>query len=135
MRTAVFPGKFNSLAKIGAFVVQAAKEAGLDEKATYAVELAVDEACSNIIEHAYGGEGKGEISCSCQITANGLTIVLKDQGRPFKPDKVPSPNVKVPLNKLNPRGAGLYLIRNMMDDVQFKFSKDEGNVLTMSKNK
>ena len=56
MKSATFPGRFKSLAKISKFVIEAAKKAGLDDKAIYAVELAVDEAASNIIEHAYGGD-------------------------------------------------------------------------------
>ena len=58
-----FPGRFSSLAKIGRLVRQAAKEAGLNDKSAYDVELAVDEACTNIIEHGYGGEGKGRSWC------------------------------------------------------------------------
>ena len=65
MATAKFSGRFESLADIRKFVFQAASNAGFDEKEIYAVELAVDEACSNIIEHAYEGEGKGDIICTC----------------------------------------------------------------------
>ncbi|NJN43607.1 MAG: ATP-binding protein [Anaerolineae bacterium] len=57
--TATFPGQFKSLEKISQFVQKAASQAGLDEEALYSVELAVDEACSNIIEHAYQAKIKG----------------------------------------------------------------------------
>jgi serine/threonine-protein kinase RsbW len=128
-----FPGRFESLAGIRKFVSEAAEEAGFDDKEIYAVELAVDEACSNIIEHAYGGEGKGEIICICNDVNNGLEIILKDEGERFDPSLVSPPDFSIELEKLKPRGAGLFLIRNMMDDVDYKFSEDSGNELRMVK--
>jgi serine/threonine-protein kinase RsbW len=135
MATAKFSGRFESLAGIRKFVSEAASNAGFDDKDIYAVELAVDEACSNIIEHAYGGEGKGEIICTCNDINNGLEIILRDDGKRFDPEGVSPPDFSVELDKLEPHGAGLYLIRNMMDDVDFKFSKDAGNELRMVKRK
>ena len=135
MATAKFSGRFESLARIRKFVSEAASEAGFDDKDIYAVELAVDEACANIIEHAYGGEGKGEIICICNDLNNGLEIILKDNGERFDPAGVSAPDFSVELEKLKPRGAGLFLIRNIMDDVDFKFSKETGNELRMIKRK
>ena len=133
MATEKFPGRFESLAGIRKFVSEAAEEAGFNDKEIYAVELAVDEACANIIEHAYGGEGKGEIICICNNINNGLEIILKDNGEKFNPAEVAAPDFSIELEKLKTRGAGLFLIRNMMDDVDFKFSKDKGNELRMVK--
>jgi anti-sigma regulatory factor (Ser/Thr protein kinase) len=135
MQTVTFPGRFESLAQISDLIVQQAKEAGLDEAAVYAVDLAVDEAFTNIIEHAYGGEGKGSIQCTCLVKEDGLTITLRDFGRPFDPDKIPAPNVKARLKDLRSGGAGLFLIRKMMDEVRFEFDPKSGNVLTMVKRK
>src|SRR3972149_3079191 len=135
MTTVNFPGKFESLSKISKFVANAAKKAGLGDKATYAVQLAVDEACSNIIEHSYRGEGIGDIQCTCQVSDHGLTVILRDRGYPFKPEGVPEPKKNAALKNLPPRGAGLYLMRKLMDKVNFEFTADSGNVLTMVKYK
>jgi len=135
MQTIIFPGRFENLDRIREFVVQAAMQAGFDEAATYAVELSVDEACTNIIEHAYGGEGKGDIDCSVEITDQEFIVILRDQGSPFDPSKVPVPNHNVPLEELKPRGVGLFLIRKMMDEVQFEFTPDRGNILTLKKHR
>lgn len=126
------PGRYESLADIRAFVAQAAEQAGLGERAVYAVRLAVDEACTNIIEHAYGGEGRGEIECTCVIKPQGLTIILRDRGKPFAPDSIPPPDLSLPIEELPLRGAGLHLIRKLMDEVTFRFS-EEGNELTLVK--
>ncbi len=96
-----FPGKFNCLGDICEFVTGEAKAAGLDEKEIYAVQLAVDEACTNIIEHAYGGEGKGDIELICKVLNGGMEIVLKDDGEPFDPDLITEPKIGLPLKKDN----------------------------------
>jgi serine/threonine-protein kinase RsbW len=134
-KTATFPARFDTLAAIGEFVTQAAEAAGLDARAVYAVQLAVDEACSNIIEHAYGGEGRGDIECTCMVNNSGLTVILRDYGRPFDPASMPEPDLCASLEDRQARGLGLYLIRQLMDKVRFEFTADSGNVLTMVKRK
>lgn len=135
MRSKSFRSRYENLAKISQFVIQAAREAGLDESATYAVQLAVDEAATNIIEHAYQNSGEGQIQCSCTVLSDGLKIVLKDHGIPFIPESVPEPNLNAPLEELKTRGLGLYMMRKVMDEVKFEFSPKSGNKLTMIKRK
>jgi serine/threonine-protein kinase RsbW len=134
-KTATFPARFASLAAVGEFVTHAAEAAGLNARAIYAVQLAVDEACTNIIEHAYGGEGRGDIECTCIVNKNGLTVILRDYGRPFDPTSVPEPDLCASLEDRKVRGLGLYFIRQLMDQVRFEFTPDSGNVLTMVKRK
>ena len=135
LQTATFPGRFASLANISKFVARAARAAGLDERAVYAVQTAVDEACSNIIEHAYGGEGRGPIECTCRIDDDGLTVTLRDYGRPFDPTCVPRPDIHASLEDRQEGGLGLYMMRQLMDEVRFGPPCDSSNVLTMVKRK
>lgn len=134
-KTATFPARFDSLVAIGEFVTRAAEAAGLDARAVYAVQMAVDEACTNIIEHAYGGEGRGDIECTWMADDEGLTVVLRDYGRPFDPTSVPAPDLHVSLEERRLGGLGLYFIRQLMDELRFEFTSDAGNVLTMVKRK
>lgn len=133
METVSFPGRFDSLPKIGDFVGKAARYAGLNDKAIYAMQLAVDEACSNIIDHAYGGEDLGEIECSVIVTEDGLTIILRDRGDPFNPQNIPDPRMNIPLEDLKPRGVGVFLMRKMVDKVQYEYSPEGSNILTLTK--
>lgn len=135
MQTVIFPGRYDCLAQIGEFVVNAAKSAGLNDANVYAVELAVDEACSNIIDHSYGGEGIGDVQCSVEITEGGFTVILHDRGRPFDPESVPTPQLNVPLDELQSRGIGFFLMGKMMDEIHYESSPETGNVLTMVKHK
>ena len=133
MVTLTFPGRFDSLEKISEFVQQVARSASLNERDVYAVQLAVDEACTNIIEHAYHGEGVGDIVCSCDVLRDGIKVVLLDRASPFQPEAVPEPALNTPLEEVKSRGLGLFLMRKMMDDVKFEVSRQGGNRLTMVK--
>jgi serine/threonine-protein kinase RsbW len=135
MPTKTFPGRFASLSEISAFVVHAAEKAGLGSNATYAVELAVDEAATNIIEHAYQGEEKGAICCTIEIIPEGLQVTLQDWGIPFNPLDVPEPVINVPLEQVQSSGLGLFFMRKLMDEVRFEFSTEKGNTVTMIKKK
>lgn len=134
MPTAVFPGRYESLAAIGDFYRQAARKFGLDSCAAYAVETAFDEACSNIIEHAYGGENIGDITCSYRFEGDEMIITLQDTGKPFEPESIGLPDVNAPLAERESHGLGLFFMRQWMDVVQFDFS-DGVNTLTMVKRK
>ncbi len=132
-QTAVFPGRFESLTRIVDFVTAAAQRAGLDARAVQAVQLAADEAASNIIEHAYGGEGRGEIECTCRVESDGLTMTLADRGVPFDPDSVPEPDLDADLDSRVEGGLGVYIMRRLMDEIHHEFRPEYGNVLTMVK--
>ena len=126
-------GHFENLAKIGDFIGQAAVQAGLGERATYAIQLAVDEACTNIIEHAYGGEGRGQIQLTCRPLEEGLQVIIYDQGTPFDPAQVPELDTQAPLSERSSRGMGLFLIRKLADRLEFKFGTPKGNQLILFK--
>jgi serine/threonine-protein kinase RsbW len=130
-----FSGQYASLETIAEYIAQASQEAGFDSKDTYAIQLAVDEACSNIIEHGYGEKKGGKICCGYQVLEDGLKITLQDWGEPFNPDEIPTPNFDVDLCDLKSRGAGLYFMKKLMDEVHFDFSSGDGNILTMIKRK
>ena len=129
------PGRFERLTDIAEFVTQAAREAGLNDDEVFHVEMAVDEACSNVIEHAYASQtGDIDLACTCPATGQ-FEVVIRDSGQPFDPAEVPAPNVGAPadLDNLNGGGLGLYFIRKLMDEVRFEVVPGQGNTLTMLK--
>jgi serine/threonine-protein kinase RsbW len=120
------------LARIRDFVAKEGESLGLDDQVIYALQLAVDEACSNVIEHGYGGRG-GEIEVTIGPIEDGIQVMMRDWGNSFDPDAVPIPDVTAPLEDRKPGGLGLFLMREMMDDVRFEFDRQQGNTLTMIK--
>jgi serine/threonine-protein kinase RsbW len=133
MPTETFPANFVQLDNMREFVKQAASDCGMDEREAYAIQMATDEACSNIIEYAYNGAPGGTIEIDCRPVDGALEIVIRDDGKPFDPATVPEPDVHAVLKDRHIGGLGLYLMRKLMDEVRFETLPDGGNRLTMIK--
>jgi anti-sigma regulatory factor (Ser/Thr protein kinase) len=135
MSTAVFTANFENLDPIRNFVGETAEQAGFSGREVYSIQLAVDEACSNVIEHAYEGIPDGDIEIICDVRPDRMTIVIHDHGREFDMSKVRKPNLSRDLEEREVGGLGVYLIRKLMDEVRFESSCKTGNYLTMVKRK
>jgi anti-anti-sigma factor len=132
--TLTVSASLDSLGRISDFVVASAQAAGLDEHAVWEVQLAVDEAATNIILHAYGDRGMdGLITVRTEFTGHEFVINMRDTGTPFDPNNVPKPDLTSPLEERTTGGLGLYLMRKLMDRVEFHFDPAGYNLLTMSK--
>jgi serine/threonine-protein kinase RsbW len=132
---AVYQAIYNSLARICDQVSQAAFDFGFSKEEVYEVELAVDEACANIIEHSYGGECEGNIEVNCFYQNEEFRIIIRDYGCSFNPDQVPAPDLVSPVNQRREGGLGLYFMHHGMDDINFKPIDGNGTILTMIKYK
>lgn len=131
-RKLAVPGRYDRLEQICDFVAEAAAEAGLDEAAVNRCQLAVDEACTNIIEHGYEGEDKGQIEITCQAAPGQLVIRIHDHARPFDPASVPQPKLSASVEDMGIGGLGLYFMRQVMDAVEFRY-ENGGNTLVLIK--
>ncbi len=134
METKIFPGKYDSLVDISKFIKNIAKTKGYEGLTLYTIETAVDEACSNIIEHAYRDNHHGDIEISIGFEKDNLVIILKDHGVPFDPHLIAPPNLSENLDEREPHGLGLYMIKQWMDEVYFETSENT-NTLKMIKYK
>ncbi len=134
MTTRIFAGRYESLAEIAEFVRLEAEDAGLTNQEVFEVETAVDEAVSNVIEHAYGGEGKGDIKIIFNPLTDGIKIIVEDTGEPFDPTCIPIPDLKAQLKDRKNHGLGYFLMCKLMDEVDYCYDRDH-NVLTMFKKK
>jgi serine/threonine-protein kinase RsbW len=134
MRTVTYPAKFEFLSEIRDFVAEVARDGGFDDKEIYSVQLAADEAASNIIEHAYEGIADGQIELTCGMRGAELIIAMQDHGKSFDSKKVRRPNLKANLSERQIGGLGIYLMRKLMDEVNYR-SSSAGNLLTMIKRK
>jgi serine/threonine-protein kinase RsbW len=133
MPTKRFSCSLKNLESISDYVTHFASASGLNESEVYAVQLAVDEASTNIMEHGYGRECPNRIDVTCETIENGLKVVIYDDADPFKPETVPDPEINVSLEDVKPRGLGIFFMRKMMDEVIYEPSPDKGNTLTMIK--
>ncbi len=135
------PGRYKEIKRICEFVAAGAAEAGFDETTIFHLELCCDEASTNIIEHAYGDEGAGDIVISYTVSDDDFTIVMRDNGAAFDPNAVPPPPALVKseasaeelTSQMRIGGLGLHFIRNLMDEVHFTSDRRKGNQLIMVK--
>jgi len=133
-RKLTVPGRYDRLEQICAFVAEAAAEAGLDEIESSRCQLAVDEACTNIIEHGYDGEDKGQIEITCDARPGELMIAIQDWAARFDPTSVPDPRLDSTIEEMAIGGLGLYFMRQVMDAVEFSYENGV-NKLTLIKRK
>jgi anti-sigma regulatory factor (Ser/Thr protein kinase) len=124
--------EYSDLSHIRKFVTGVGEELGIPERDLYELELAVDEACTNVIEHGYHGVG-GKIEIQIEPLNGGVQVVIRDWGETFDPESVPAPDVSAPLEERPMGGVGLFLMRKVMNKVQFAFDPQGGNTLTMTK--
>lgn len=134
MQTVRFDAKFEFLDEIREFVGAVARAGGFSEREIYNIQLATDEAASNIIEHAYQGIRGGSIEVSCEVNNSVMTIILVDHGKPFDPSEIPAPDLTSDLSERKIGGLGLYLMRKLMDEVHYQAEpQKKRNTLTMLK--
>jgi anti-sigma regulatory factor (Ser/Thr protein kinase) len=124
MRKLSVPAALESLEKIGAYVVRAAAEAGLDARGAYNLRLAVDEIATNIISYGYGAGEGGDLTLKVELTPASLTIVLEDRGIPFDPlarEAVNEEDLALPLEERQIGGLGIYLVLKGVDAFRYEY--------------
>lgn len=134
-------GQYDQIRETCDFVCEGARKAGFDETTVFHIELACDEACTNIIEHAYGKEETGMINVTYETKSDEFIITFQDNGRTFDPDTVPIPlTVQTDAatdatihETLKEGGLGLHFMRELMDSVTFQSDPQQGNTLIMIK--
>ena len=135
MKTVRFAAKFENLDEIREFVGDIARKGGFSDKDVYNIQLATDEAASNVIEHAYQNQPGGALELSCGVKGDAITIILIDHGKSFNPSKVPVPDLQADLSDRQIGGLGIFLMRKLMDEIYYKPGPNKSNVLTMIKRK
>ena len=119
--------------EIRELVGQVAHEGGFNAKEIYSLQLASDEAASNIIEHAYAGVSNASFDVTCDMQGETIIITMRDTGISFDPTRVKEPNLKADLSERQIGGLGVYLMRKLMDEVRYEANPRTGNLLIMIK--
>lgn len=124
------PSKADRLCLVRALVKRVAESAGCSEGLSEKLVVAVNEACMNVIQHAYKGEGSGEIVLEIFNNGSQLFFRLKDFAAPVDLENIRPRD----LEDIRPGGLGVHFIREIMDDWRFCHMEDgAGNVLEMTK--
>ena len=127
------PSSTQNLALIREFVTRIAAQAGLNEVEVGQLELAVDEACANVIEHAYGDDKSKQVMIRAVFDDDTLRIHVIDTGQAFDPTQVQQQDLKDLIAKRRTGGLGMRLIRTLMDEVHYDIEPGRKNELRMVK--
>ena len=122
-----------NLAEIAQFVEQAAAASGLDRNQIYDVQMAVDEACTNVIKHAYKFDPTKEITITIKPHGRTFEVAIKDNGKQFNPSDVLPPDMKEYLTHYRRGGLGIYLMKSLMDKVEYDIVPGKKNEVRLIK--
>jgi serine/threonine-protein kinase RsbW len=127
------PSSTENLALIREFVTTVGKQAMMSDEDIAKLELAVDEACANVIEHAYGHDISKEVDVRAIYDEDEVRISVIDSGRGFDPAKIDEETVEQLVAQRKSGGLGFRLIKSLMDDVSYEIIPGQKNELHMTK--
>lgn len=124
------PGRAESLIMVRRAVEAAATSCGFAKEQTQDIVLAVDEACQNVVRHAYGGQGAGDIVVDLRREKGEFLVLIRDFAVAIDPELIKSRD----LDDVRPGGLGVHFIREIMDNMDYLPSPDgQGNLLRLKK--
>ncbi len=136
MEPLTVPATLEDLETLADFVIQAAREAGLEKKPAYRLRLAVDEIATNIVTHGYQEMGlTGDISIYADMDEQTLTITLEDTAVPYNPleeEEVTLEELHKPLEQRELGGLGIFLTLRGVDRFTYeRMGNVNRNLFTM----
>ncbi len=120
------PNDLSYLLNAQRFVVEAARRFGFTEPEFMALEVAIEEAVTNVMKHAYDVEENSHFDIVCEPLPAGMRIVIKERGIPFDPTQIAAYHSETLREDPSARGLGTYLMRHLMDEVTFHNLGPEG---------
>jgi serine/threonine-protein kinase RsbW len=127
------PSSTENLSMIRDFVKSIGTQSGMDDMDVAGLEMAVDEACSNVIEHAYNSDSTKEVSIRATVDEDSLQIDVIDTGKGFDPNTVEQSKLEDLISAKRKGGLGMRLMKLFMDEVHYETVKGSKNELKMIK--
>lgn len=130
-----YPAELDHLEQMLEFIDEFMVKLGWDRDMLFKIRLAAEEVLVNIIHYAYP-EAPGKISIDCSTVkegSRGVCIEIRDTGIPFNILEKPDPDISLPIEQRQIGGLGIFLTRQIMDDIRYARTKDE-NILQLVKN-
>lgn len=132
------PSQFGYLRVLRQSILDTSVRAGLSEFDAAQLEMAVDEACANIIEHSYGRLPKDKADAGIHVNLfqqkDCVVVEIFDHGKGFDFDAHKEIDPETYLDEGNERGLGMYIIRRFVDEVSYERATPSGNRLRLVKN-
>jgi serine/threonine-protein kinase RsbW len=113
------PNEMGVLGPLQAFVAEAARARGFGQKALAEIEVALEEAVSNVVHHAYEEGEEAAFDVTVEAVPLGLALTVADRGIPYAPESVPAYSAPRDADEAPSKGLGLFLMRRLADEVTF----------------
>ncbi len=125
------PAELEKIQQVSDDIEGCMKTHGWEENAVLDVQLAVEEAVTNTIQHGYRGTS-GTIAIRIETTPHHITVEITDDAPAFNPLLVPEPDTSADLKDRQVGGLGIFLIRQVMDEVTYRYEQNK-NILVLEK--
>jgi len=129
------PGTLENLPRFLGFIESVCASIDADDDTKYALRLAVEEVCTNLIVHGYRNRPAGPIEVVAHDEADRVTLVIHDRSPPFDPKNAPAPDLISDAEHRRIGGLGWHLVKKMVDEIRYVPGTPSGNVLTLVKRK
>jgi serine/threonine-protein kinase RsbW len=130
----IVKSRTENLSLIRDFVNTFALDAGITPDVVENIILAVDEACTNIIRHAYKSYPDGDLIIKVKFSQSKFFVSIIDYGKSFEPETIPDPDLQRYYRQRKVGGLGMYLMKTLMDDVKYISIPGKYNEVLLSKN-
>jgi len=127
-----FPADKKEVGRVVSFINSFLEKKSVGPKVVSQIDIAVDEVCSNIFNYAYKDK-KGQVLVQIDYQDGIITIRFVDTGVKFNPLEKEDPDVSLSLEERKIGGLGIYLVKQLMDDVTYEYSPSKENILTIIK--
>ncbi|MGV8136404.1 MAG: ATP-binding protein [Mangrovibacterium sp.] len=128
----VIQNKISELNRLVSFLERLEEEWNLPPALVPSLNLALEEALSNVIFYAFESGTENQIGIEFSLKEKEITIVISDEGKPYDPTRKEDPDINLPVEDRPIGGLGIFLIRQIMDDVKY-CREDRKNRLTLIK--
>lgn len=126
----VIPSVLDKLEDVEQLSEKVAREVGMTEDDMDNMAIAVTEAVNNAIKHGNNSDESKKVFIEFLVFPNKVTIKIKDQGTGFDPRNLKNP--LDPENLLKESGRGIFILKALMDEVDFNFA-NQGTEIILSK--
>ena len=133
--TVVHPGTRENLPRFLHFIEDVCARIEASAETRYAVRLAVEEVCTNLIDYGYRDAPAGPIEVAVYDARDRVTIVIRDRSPPFDPANAPPADLTSDLERRPAGGRGWHLVKQMIDEIDYAPDTPSGNVLTLVRRK
>ena len=131
-RHLILHNDIQQIPQLADFVETIAEESGLSQTLAMSLNLALEEAVTNVIVYAYPPGTDGLVDIEAILHKDRIRFIISDSGHPFDPTQVKEVDINLPLEERPIGGLGIHLVRSIMDEVSYERLGDR-NILYLLK--